>query len=388
MNPEKPGFCWIGMSWAALVFVLCCSSCCVGMVTKVRNKTDKEISLTVIDGNQNPAPPVTIPAGSSRLCSGVWLHASWIVSDGKSQFVFNDVSPIGTMLGKSRTESRFTSMFPCNRVTQHVELETNMAIYAVGGVGQKISQPPGFPIRCTSTNTNLAYDKTRHDRMQRIIDGSTNKLLGSSLPDASRWLSLENVKWDEGYTSVPFGQLRVYHFKGFYLLLDLRVLPRGITPGSDYTFSVRGNSELRSNGVWWVANFYPSLHIDGIDDPKERMSNYWEQVHAGFGERTKQLAAARLQPIWVKFAFSVSNHVDDLTLLQKKLQAAQIRCSPPVSNVGTASFQVESNDFARARTVAAKIIRQGSLTVKVEADINGWGYEIWANGKKAGTVNF
>jgi hypothetical protein len=80
------------------------------------------------------------------------LDASWIVSDGKSQFVFDDVSPIGTMRGKSRTESRFTSMFPCNRVTQHVELETNLAIHAVGGFGQEIPQPPDFPIRCTSTN--------------------------------------------------------------------------------------------------------------------------------------------------------------------------------------------------------------------------------------------
>jgi hypothetical protein len=232
------------------------------------------------------------------------------------------------------------------------------------------------------------YDKTRYDQMQRTIDGSTNKLLGISLPDASRLLSLENVKWDEGYTSIPFGQLRVYHFKGFYLLLDLRVLPRGITPGSDYSFSVRGDSELRSNGVWWVTDFYPSLHIDGIDAPKERMSNYWEQVHAGFEKRTKQLAAGPIQQTWVKFAFSVSNQVGDLTRLQKKLQAVQIRCSPPVSNWGAASFLVESNDFARARTAAVKIIRQSSLTVDVETDIMGWGHEIWENGKKASTINF
>ncbi len=232
------------------------------------------------------------------------------------------------------------------------------------------------------------YDKACHDRMQRVIDGSTNKLLGVSLPDASRLLSLGNVKWDEGYTSVPLGQLRVYHFKGFYLLLSLQVLPRGITPGSDYSFSVRGDSELRSNGVWWVANFYPSLHIDGMDDPKARMSNYWEQVHAGFAKRTKQLAADRVQPTWVKFAFSVSNHVDDLSRLQNKLQAAQIRCSPPVTNSGAASFQVASNDFARARTAAAKIIRKNSLTVEVEADIIGLGLETWENGKIVSTVYF
>jgi hypothetical protein len=271
-----------------LFLALFVSGCCVGTVTKVRNKTGREIFLTVINANQNPAPPVTVPAGSSHTCSGVMLDASWIVSDGKSQYVFNDVSPIGTMRGRSRTESRFTSMFPCNRVTQHVELETNMVIYAVGGVGQEIPQPLGFPIHCTSTNANIDYDKRRCDQMQRAIDSSANKLLGVSLENAASLLSLKNVKWDEGYTSVPRGQLRVYHFKGFYLLLSLQVFPRGITPESRGQFSVNA-SELRTNGVWWVANFYPALDIDGIEDPKERMSNYWEKVHVGFEKRTEEM---------------------------------------------------------------------------------------------------
>jgi hypothetical protein len=139
-----------------------------------------------------------------------------------------------------------------------------------------------------SWGADAKYDKTRYDQMQRTIDDSTNKLLGISLQDASKLLSLKNVKWDEGYSSVPFGQLRVYHFKGFYLLLSLRVFPRGITPESHGQFSVN-ESELRTNGIWWVANFYPALHIDGIDDPKERMSNYWEQVHADFEKRTEEM---------------------------------------------------------------------------------------------------
>lgn len=139
-----------------------------------------------------------------------------------------------------------------------------------------------------SCSADVKYDKTHYDQMQRAIDGSTNKLLGVSLQDASKLLSLENVKWDEGYTSVPRGQLRLYHFKGFYLMLSLQAFPRGITPESHGQFSVN-ESELRTNGVWWVANFYPALDIDGIDDPKERMSNYWEQVHAGFEKRTEEM---------------------------------------------------------------------------------------------------
>ena len=158
MSLKKLNFRRFGMF---LAFLLFCSGCCVGIVTKVKNNTGKEISITVIQPLGKPSSPVIIPAGTSRICNGVipgdtgvYVKAeiSWIISDGKSQFLFDNVSPIGAMRGASRTESRFTSMFPCNRVTQHVELETNMVIYAVGGVGCEIPQPPGFPIYCTSTN--------------------------------------------------------------------------------------------------------------------------------------------------------------------------------------------------------------------------------------------
>jgi hypothetical protein len=239
-----------------------------------------------------------------------------------------------------------------------------------------------------SWGADARYDKTRYGQMQRTIDGSTNKLLGISLQDASRLLSLENVKWDEGYTSVPFGQLRIYHFKGFDLMLSLRAFPRGITPDSHQSFNVRSDSELRSNGVWWVANFYPSLHIDGIDDPKERMSNYWEQVHAGFEERTEEMTAARaVQQQWADFAWSTN--MNDLMLLQKNLQAQGIRCMDAHTN-STGVFVpllVDPIDFTRAKMVATNFIRRNSLSIQIGTD-HGWGHEVWENGKKTGEMYF
>ena len=139
------------------------------------------------------------------------------------------------------------------------------------------------------------YDKARYNQMQGAIDGSTNELLGISLEDASQTLSLEGVRWDEGYTSVLLGQQRIYHFRGFYLLLNLEVLPHGITPDKPYEFSVNSVSELRSNGVWWVANFYPALHVDGLTAPSKRMTNYWDRVHAGFRERAEEMRQLRSQ---------------------------------------------------------------------------------------------
>ena len=254
-----------------------------------------------------------------------------------------------------------------------------------------------FSCCANSWSADAKYDKTRYDQMQHVIDADTNKLLGISLQNASKLLSLENVKWDEGYTSVPRGQLRVYHFPGFCLLLSLQKFPRGITPDSHGQFSIN-DSELRSNSVRWVANFYPALHIDGIANPKERMSNYWEQVHAGFEKRTEEMNKNLRQKTlansavdvqrqqWI--AFASSRHASDLLLLKKKLQDEQIHCMNGESERYTDSLLVESNDFARARTVAIKIITRNSLTVNLEVDANSNGYELWENGKKVGEKYF
>ncbi len=97
-------------------------------------------------------------------------------------------------------------------------------------------------------------------------------------------------------------------------------------------------------------------------------------------------AGAHVQQKWVEFAWSTN--VDNLELLQKKLQAEQIHSSQLISNLGTASFSVDSKDFARARTIATNVISRDSLTVRINADTNSNGYEVFENGKKVNEVNF
>jgi hypothetical protein len=89
---------------------------------------------------------------------------------------------------------------------------------------------------------------------------------------------------------------------------------------------------------------------------------------------------------WVKFAWS--SNTDNLNLLQKKLQANQMHCSQLISNLGTASFSIDSKDFARARTIAMNVISRNSLTVRINNDTNSNSYEIWESGKKVGEENF
>jgi hypothetical protein len=89
---------------------------------------------------------------------------------------------------------------------------------------------------------------------------------------------------------------------------------------------------------------------------------------------------------WVNFA--LSTNMGDLALLQKNLQAKQIHCSEAVSDLGTASFSVDSKDFTRARAIAANVISRDSLTVRINADTNSNGYEVFENGKKVSEEYF
>src|SRR5688500_8957516 len=109
------------------------------------------------------------------------------------------------------------------------------------------------------------YDKARYEAIERAIAQSRNRLAGTSLTEVSKLLLLGDVRWDEGYTNVPLGQERIYHFPGFCLHLHLEVRPQGI-PGSAETFSYV-EPELRSNGVWWVSHRWPQLAIDRLNSP-------------------------------------------------------------------------------------------------------------------------
>lgn len=132
------------------------------------------------------------------------------------------------------------------------------------------------------------FDKARHDQIQRAIASSPSNMLGMGFSDASKLLKLDGVKWDRGYDNLPLGEWRIYHFDGFYLALHLSVRPQGVRLGEG--FSVTNDTELRSNGVWWVDAWEPRLEIDRLTDPKQRMSNHWARVEKGFQMRGRVAA--------------------------------------------------------------------------------------------------
>jgi hypothetical protein len=122
------------------------------------------------------------------------------------------------------------------------------------------------------------YDKDRYTQIRKAIEADQQHLLGKSLDDVSKELSLEDVPWDDDDSfQRAAGTYRIYHFRGFALYVTLELLPAGITPRSIERGSYT-EAELQRHGVLWLAHQYPFVRIDGIRDGKERMKRIRKAV--------------------------------------------------------------------------------------------------------------
>ena len=130
-----------------IVAVLACTGCCVSNVTKVRNRSGRNILVST----GFPAASIFIPAGAARSIPGVFrgLSDSWVIADSNAEYTFNDVSAIGHLERPCLSRSRFTGDFPCLRFTEHVAIDPQMEVLAVNRAGQKVVQTNGFPIHFT-----------------------------------------------------------------------------------------------------------------------------------------------------------------------------------------------------------------------------------------------
>jgi len=150
--------CRLGRSLALMATAVMLTGCCTNIATSVRNESGRDIQLTLIHLSQQ-TETVTIHAGSTGRCKGVipshpsYSPDSWIISDGQSRFIFSDVSPIATLPSPFVSRSRFTRDFPCNRVTRHVRITSNMTIHAARVIGYTKLEPAPFPISYTTKET-------------------------------------------------------------------------------------------------------------------------------------------------------------------------------------------------------------------------------------------
>ena len=104
------------------------------------------------------------------------------------------------------------------------------------------------------------------------------------MADVTKLLGLEDVPWDEEDPGAPLGEVRIYHFDGFYLRVRLEILPAGLTPGNWKEFRAT-EEQLRRDGVRWLAHQSPFVRIDNLTDPKARMTKYGDGVSEGWAAR-------------------------------------------------------------------------------------------------------
>ncbi len=132
--------------------------------------------------------------------------------------------------------------------------------------------------------------RRRFHSIDAVIEADNKHLLGKSLKEVCDLLDLNEVPWDEGYGG--YHEMRIYHFPGFFLMLELELLPPGITPTSrqPYSFTDAG---LKKDGVRWLASQYPALQADGVYDRKERMELYWKGVNDEFETLNREMQEKR-----------------------------------------------------------------------------------------------
>ena len=171
------------------------------------------------------------------------------------------------------------------RVTIRLALTLLTLGVGVAVIGLWAFQRPPDPEQVPAPQTELGYDKARYDRMRSVIDtwieGSKGKTLMIPFAEAERQLSLEGVQWSEAYTSVPRGEARIYHFRGFYLDLEL---DKRLPDNPPFWTS----EDIEKRGQWYVYHFHPALFIDGLDDPEQRMNRYRAAMSESFRRRDEE----------------------------------------------------------------------------------------------------
>jgi hypothetical protein len=86
-----------------------------------------------------------------------------------------------------------------------------------------------------------------------------------------------------------------------------------------------------------------------------------------------------LEPKGAVFAFSVTNHLDDLTKLQKAVHDQEVQCEV----TGDPKFLlVYLRDFDQVRKIAIKEIARDQLSVRIRNNKDTRNYEVWKKGKK------
>ena len=129
-------------------------------------------------------------------------------------------------------------------------------------------------------------DKERYFQIGLAIRADRQHLVGKSLDEVTKQLSLANVPWHEHEALQSFGTDRIYHFRGFALYVYLEPLPSELwqqshkwswTSLTGRTYPCWTSQQFQERGVRKLVAS-PGVRIDVVSEGKERMTQYWTAI--------------------------------------------------------------------------------------------------------------
>ena len=131
-----------------LLLAMLASGCCIRSVTSVHNVTGRDVGLTVIREGAH-AETLTLGPGASVLIDEFTSGrpSAFIFADAGFSYTFTDISAVQQLPSRYVSSSRFTSDFPCKRVTRWVALVPKDELWAARFGDPTDAQPQPFPLR-------------------------------------------------------------------------------------------------------------------------------------------------------------------------------------------------------------------------------------------------
>ncbi len=136
----------------------------------------------------------------------------------------------------------------------------------------------------------LDHDKAMYARISKAIAADPSHLSGKRLYDFIRELDLEDIPWDDANVQNQAGSLRIYHFRGFNLYVNLSVpFEHWQHRGPESILLEQGSlEEKRQARDWLRIGSRPFAHIDGINSREEPMRKYWAEVNESLRRKNEE----------------------------------------------------------------------------------------------------
>jgi hypothetical protein len=128
-------------------------------------------------------------------------------------------------------------------------------------------------------------------RISKAIAADPRHLSGERLYDFIRELDLEDIPWDDANVQNEVGSLRICHFRGFMLSVNLYVpFEHWRHRAPERILLEQGSVEEKRQGRDWLRiASRPYALIDGINSREERMRKYWAEVNESLRQINEEM---------------------------------------------------------------------------------------------------